>query len=422
MLVAMQWWNIRGTVHGVLLCLGGIAGLGLVGCSSPGAASQNLDGALRPGGGFAYTSRRVGALEYNLQGLIGESWLRVGAEDGEEGPDPIENPTTDTLGFLVELADAESDDPLLLATQVRQFARYAVACPSALARERALLELGSHAKRLGVESPATLVDHPASAEEVGDQLARVIAAWRGILDQPPRSESEGDSTAVALEQALADACAQCAVLDFDVSGGWRLVQGVSAMAAQSSRTGRAHEPVRSLELQLQRRLVSLALAHGVRDRSPIARAAAFRSAHAAYGASFLGEALVSLVMPDRDERGSRNLTRAFGLGAQSGVVDEQVFLTVFDLVRRHGLPAAESTEDEQRLKASQLFVLVQVAHDFSAYGERARISAMQTLGVVSGADVCALRKEEWESWWSAWVAEASGSTRTDPAAGSDTSP
>jgi hypothetical protein len=92
-------------------------------------------------------------------------------------------------------------------------------------------------------------------------------------------------------------------------------------------------------------------------------------------------------------------------------VDEPVFLKVFELVRAHGLPSDLPGADADALRGSQLFVLLQVAHDFSGYGERSRTSAMQALGVVTGDEKIGLRKEAWEEWWVAEAARRDGGIR-----------
>ena len=70
-------------------------------------------------------------------------------------------------------------------------------------------------------------------------------------------------------------------------------------------------------------------------------------------------------------------------------------------VREEGLPLVPGLSPAQRadLRFRQLFALVQITHDFEAYGERSRSAAMLALAEVSGSDLTSLRKEEWEAWW-----------------------
>ena len=116
------------------------------------------------------------------------------------------------------------------------------------------------------------------------------------------------------------------------------------------------------------------------------------------------------MMPAQTREGQVSETRQFGLRAQPGG-DMAVFLKVFELVRMHGLPSELPGTNFQDLRNSQLFILLQVAHDFSAYGDRARNSAMQTLGVVTGVEQIGLRKEGWEEWWTKEVALRGGENR-----------
>jgi len=380
-------------------------GGGVVGCSGPEAASYNLDQLLRPDGGFHYVAAMQGDFEYYVGQMVGNDWLKTAAS--ADGPEPIESPTELTIEHLLALAgsDAGPSTPWISAIQVRQFARYAMGCPSELARERCFIELAGHARRLGVEGPRAAPPTPATPEQVGQALAALVRAHR------LGSEGEGAGSAdVDLKAAYAQACAGCLELNLDIHGGWRLLDLVTRLEVRTPSDSPGRPDLRSLSLDLQRQLLSLSLTHGLNDPSPLARAAAWGAGHEAFGAPFLAEGLVSLVMPAQTREGQIAQTQHFALRAQPGG-DEAVFLKVFELVRSHGLPSDLPGTDSQALRNSQLFVLLQVAHDFSAYGDRARSSAMQTLGVVTGVDQIGLRKEGWEEWWTKEVARQAAENR-----------
>jgi hypothetical protein len=370
-----------------------LIGGGVVGCSGPEAASYNLDQLLRPDGGFHYVASMQGDFEYHLGQMVDNDWLKTGASLA--GPEPIESPTELTLEHLLTLAESEAGatTPWISAIQVRQFARYAMVCPSELARERCFIELADHARRLGVEGPRTSPPTPATPEEVGSALAALVGVHRvATVGEGPGSVD------VDLKAAYAEACAGCLELNLDIHGGWRLLDLVTRLEARTPSDSPGLPDLRSLSVEIQRHLLSLSLTHGLHDPSPLARAAAWGAGHEAFGAPFLAEALVSLVMPSQTREGRVAQTQRFALRAQPGG-DEAVFLKVFELVRSHGLPSDLPGADPQALRNSQLFVLLQIAHDFSAYGDRARTSAMQTLGAVTGVDHIGLRKEGWEEWW-----------------------
>ena len=379
-----------------------IGGTTLTGCAGPEVASHNLDQLLRPDGGFHYVAAIQGNLEYHLDQMVGNDWLKTAAST--EGPEPIESPTELTMEYLLALAEADSHParPWIGATQVRQFARYALLCPSELARERCFIELAAHAERLGVEAPIAIAPNPATPDQVGTALTELVRLHR--------ITAENGSVPVELQAAYADACAACLKLNLDIHGGWRLLDLVTRLVEHTPQASPGLAELRGLSLALQRHLLSLSLTYGISDPSPLARAAAWGACHAAYGAPFLAEALLSLVMPALTREGQVARTQRHGIPAQQAV-DEPVFLKVFELVRGHGLPSDLPGTDADALRGSQLFVLLQVAHDFSAYGERSRTSAMQTLGVVTGDEKIGLRKEAWEEWWVAEAARRDGENR-----------
>ena len=385
--------------------------MGFTSCMGSEVASHNLDQLLREDGGFRYSGTLKGEFEYHLSQMVDGPWLKTGLMD--EDPEPIDNPTEVTLDHLLVLAesDAGAENPLVAATQVRQFARYSLLCPSDLARERCFLELGQHARRLQVERPQLEFPEPASPEQLADSLAELVRLHRLFVEGQPVGEEPID-----LAAAYAHACDACAALPLDMRGGWRLLKLLTVLEANAPSDSPGQVPMRGLSLKLQHHLVSMCLTLGVNDPSPRARAAAWGACHTAYGSPFLAEALVALVMPARDRNGRATRTQRYGLLAQTAA-DEEVYLTVFDAVRSHGLPKDLPGTDPEQLRMSQLFILVQVAHDFSGYSERARFGAMQTLNAIAGAGARGLRKEEWEAWWEAASASLSDSADSLPTDG-----
>jgi hypothetical protein len=384
------------------LALGGAT---LLGCSGPEVASYNLDQLLRPDGGFHYVGAIQGDMEYYVGQLVGNDWIQTAAS--LEDPEPIENPTDLTIEHLLGLAEANQSPskPWIAAIQVRQFARYALLCPSELARERCFIELASHAERLKLEGPLAPPANPATPQEVGVALAELVRVHR--IGEEGGGVGPGSAE---LSAAYAMACQACLDLSLDIHGGWRTLDLVTKLETHTPPDSSASGELRNLSISLQRYLVSLALTQGVDDPSALARAEAWEACAATYGGPFLAEALVSLVMPALTREGKRARTPRFGPPAQHGR-DEPVFLKVFELVRLHGLPSDLPGADSQALRDSQLFVLLQITHDFSAYGERSRTSAMQALAAVTGEEELGLRKEAWEEWWTEKMAQQNKANR-----------
>ena len=382
-----------------------LCGAGLVSCSGPEVASHNLDQLLRADGGFHYVASIQGSFEYHVGQMIGNDWIKTASS--LEDPEPIESPTDLTMEHLLVLAEAVPNPsrPGIAAMQVRQFARYALLCPSVLARERCFIELAAHAERLELEGPRFPPSNPATAKQVGEALAELVHVHR-IAEEGGNLGPDS----LGLESAYATATKGCSDLSLDIHGGWRVLDLVTKLKSHTAPGSPGLVALQNLSLALQRHLVSLALTQGLGDPSPLARSEAWAACATAYGEPFLAEALVSLVMPALNREGDVARTQVFGLHAQHGR-DEPVFLKVLELVRLNGLPMDLPGADTQALRDSQLFVLLQITHDFSAYGERSRTSAMQALAAATGNDGPGLRKESWEDWWMEEMARRNGEIR-----------
>lgn len=383
---------------------GGVASLSLAllstslpACRVAGAATGNLDELLAEDHSFRYVARVQTGTRYLVSQLIDPEWLSPDSPLRSDRERPVPNPSRLALQSLLDLGDGglAPDEHWLHAEQVRQFVRYAVYCPSALARERCQLELAEHAQRLELREPPTPGERaPANAPEISEALAGLVQALdamvqsRGVVDATTRTD-------------FVAACRLLEGLELDVDGGWRLLKVVSRFGLVSRVSDEELEPLFRLSGKVQRDLVGLALAHGRSDPSARVRAAAWRANYAAYGPDFLLEALAALTLAERGEDGAPLRTPRFGLAPEWRSGEDDVFLAVLGLVGDDGLPAPRgATAAERRsLRFRQLFALVQIAHDFSAYGERSRAAAMLALGNVSGAGVRSLRKEDWERWW-----------------------
>ena len=366
------------------------------GCKFAGAATYNLDELLNADNSLRYMASQQTGTQWFLGNLVDSDWL---TEDSILNPDkkpkPIPNPSKLVLKNLLTLREGalSSDDHWLHAEQVRQFARYAAYCPSRLARERCYLELGVHALRLSLRDPIAEPERAANAPELEEAIADLAHA----LDSMVKAGRRVDATT---RRDFEAACELLGDLELDIEGGWRLLKVIAAFGQVNRVPESELTPLFELSEAVQRHLVALALGRGRLDADPLVRAAAWRANHAAFGAAFLNEALAALILTSRGPDGRAVVTETFRLeGESSG--DDEVFLAVMELVREEGLPLVPGLSPAQRadLRFRQLFALVQITHDFEAFGERSRSAAMRALAKVSGSDLTSLRKEDWEAWW-----------------------
>ncbi len=179
----------------------------------------------------------------------------------------------------------------------------------------------------------------------------------------------------------------------------------------------------SLSHSVQRRVVALALRRGRYDPDGRARAAAFRANYAAYGNAFLHEAVMALLPARISRDGKVSVTAQYSLLPEllpGQVVSPEPFLAVFELLRAGGLPGTPGTPAEAiDRRLSQLHALMQVVHDFTAYPDRVRATAMATLGDVSGAGFQSMREEDWEGWWTEYRLAETERLRKARAMGAD---
>jgi hypothetical protein len=279
-----------------------IAALGLLlagSCRTAEVASANLDQLMGEDNSFRYSGNIQSGVDYLLRSVIDTSWFSEDSILNAESIVPIENPTRVALDNLLALREGSLSlsGPFLEAERVRQFTRYAAFCPSALCRERAFLELGPHAAR--VEVPALVALGPRGAANAVE-LAEGLRGLRGVLVQLALS---GEGVNETTRRDFEAACALLGRLEYDIEGGRRLLRVIAAFGELPSLRERDLEPLLELNLQVQRRVIALALVRGRYDPSGAVRAAAFRANYAAHGAAFLQEALLALVSPRRLDAG-----------------------------------------------------------------------------------------------------------------------
>jgi hypothetical protein len=369
----------------------------IAGCQAGETASHNLDVVMSSEDRLRYVGNIHGFFESLIADFVDPNMLEEGSWLAGSGDDPIKDPTDVAIENLLELADS-TDGPARWreAEEVRQFARYAIACPAGLARERALLELGRHGVRLGLTEPYQPPVRPANAEELRVRISGLVDGAQGILTARP----EGRDTALVDFEA---ACQVLAAAEFDLAGGRRALATVSPFLRSSKLPKRANEAVVVLSESLQRRLVSEALAHGLVDPRPYVRAAAMRSNTEVFGDAFLVEAALVVgarpaqeFLPDGHGRGFQR----FGL--KSDPLDaSDARVEVCRLLVERGLPEPATGVDAQSLalRFGMLVTLMQVATRFDLFESETRTHAMLALEALSDARLGAIREEVWDTWW-----------------------
>lgn len=378
-----------------LAALPAAALLGLAGCRTTSVATQNLDAVLSSSDGFRYQGDTTTVFKDTFAGFVERLTLGLGGTSEEAELDKIPNPTRLGLENLILLGKSRQGPAAWRhSEQVRVFTRFARSAPSQLLRERALLELRTHGRRLRVPTEFTPLGEAEAAN-----AAELLVSLDGLVDATRRLLAEGGET------ARVDFDAAVAVLEgasYDVQGGSRLLRAIGPFLKGSRLPAAQRERLEELSLAVQRRLVREALAYGTGDPSPVARAAAMVSNIEVFGDPFLVEATLAMV-PDRyvpAELLERHRTFAVPqVPADFG----EVHLAVCGALRARGLPEPVQGGDVEalQLRGSLLAALRLMAINDLAYPARSRNAAMRALGVLSGGALATLREEEWNRWFEA---------------------
>ena len=381
-------------------CLAGLLAIAAtpfltLGCRSGKVASDNLDALHDADGRYHYRARLQTPRSAFLANLVNGFGLQNDNFLLRQKEREVKNPARRTLENLLELkhgpnyADAS---PSLRAHRVRQYAYLSCNDPSALVRERALIELGFVAAAAGLERPAPINERPPVPAN-GPELSEAVAGLAEVVQ--PLADSDGPLTETQREDLRA-AAELLEGMHFDVEGAHRLLAVTAAVLDRRDADG-PFAPVAAVSAGVERVMIEQALARCLEDPDPRTRAAAFEANWRAYGDLFLREAMRALVgnPPSEDS--------LFGL-QPVWAGDEDLFLTVFRLVRQNGLPSAEG-DREGRLE--YLFALTSVAVQYTLFSDRIRNAAMLALSEVSDSGIKSLRLEDWQAWWAEY-GEAEG--------------
>lgn len=362
------------------------------GCRTTSVATQNLDAVLGSNDTLRYQGDTTSLFNEVFAGTISRLTLGFAKASEEAALDPIKNPTRLGLENLLMLSRSRQGPRAWRENeQVRVMARYARFAPSQLLRERALIELGAHGKRLGVEAAFELPERSANAADLMVSLDGLVDATKALLanSSSETAKADFDAAVALLERA-----------DYDVQGGTRLLRAIGPFLRGVGLPGAQREALEGLSLDVQRRCVREALQFGLIDRSPVARAAAFHGGIEAFGEPFLVEATLALVPSAFSSPAIRERFNSFGIPSTPPNFTE-VFLSVAAALQETGLPEAAQLEtvESKELERVLYSALHFVALNDLLFPERARNAAMRALGVMAGGELVTYREEEWDDWF-----------------------
>ena len=354
---------------------------GLIGsCQVPRANLANLHEVHSPSGLVSYRGRVQNNLEYVLTRAFQGGPIRInGLADLGTGETTIEDPLGVCLENQLALASLDSNDRLTAGFQVEAFGWLAVDDQYVLGRERAMLELGKHAARLGVEGPAAALEDAATPEQLSPVLAGLAKAGLGAL--PPSVAGLEAGLLDADEPSnLAAAIAAVRELPLDRNGALRALAVCDVLIERSSdlETSNADtlEELGKLQEDMQRIVITQALGSGLDDPAPQVRRATLLACLGLPGGIPLGLMNVFATDPDK-----------------------HVVAAALDWVADHGIPAPNAGTSEEEAKALRLgWIDFLVGQSQSAHGI-VSTKACAALGTVSEANFKSMRAEDWTAWW-----------------------
>jgi len=351
----------------------------LTACNLPRAKLANLREVHQPDGQLSYVGNVRSDIEFALSAALANSPVRIQGLDGLSATEEaIEDPCGIDLENLNDLAAADSDDIFVSGLQVEAFGWLGPDDQYVLGRERAVIELGRAAVRLGLDGPQGAPEAPATPEEISPKLADLARAGLGSL--PAELENGELALAVRQEGNLTQAIAGVRELTFDRAGALRglAVCDVLFLRVGGLRKGDSTEAkeLRALALELQAKIVSMALGEALGDASPIIRATAFEALAGVSDGAAIGLLKLGATDPDPE------------VAARS-----MLFLA------RHGLPLERIPAGERAAKQAEWVAFL--VGQAQTPDPRSSFAACSALVEVAGAGLDSLRPEDWTAWWRA---------------------
>ena len=367
-------------------------------CQDTSVASSNLDALLDTNDHLRHYASVQSGWKYYLSTMFDPRIFGVDSATWLKEEQVIHDPAYVALENLLILADGKgAREAHRQVIQVRQFSRFAMRSPGNLVRERSILELAGHAKRLGLTDLKDIVD-PKAIEVQSANAADLSTLMAGLIDtlEPVLLESSNPTQTQRADFALA--CEQFDESLIEIDGLWRVLKAVETFAARVDLKREDLAPLLDLSERLQRRSVALALAAGSVDPSPRVRSAALQSGFAAFGHDILQEALNQLRREPAGERRSR-----FGLTV-AHVVEDTFATKMFELLAEHGWPhlGIPGSLEWRDNRFQDLRSALTIVHNTAQFNSTTRAKAMQALKVLIPDGPGGLREESWTSWWEDW--------------------
>jgi hypothetical protein len=244
--------------------------------------------------------------------------------------------------------------------------------PSALVRERCVLELGPLGQRVDIATPAPLPPgaEPAGPDELSEPLTTLIREFRLAKERGELTPGE--------RVELDAACRELEATTLDVDGGRRVLYTAGQLLRSLSARDPARAPLERLSRDVQRRSIQQALAAALTDEAAVVRAAAVEATVRAAGTAVLGPILLQLD-PNRSDL---------------------VAVRVIDMVAEYGLPEpAEGLEGAEYVEARETWLAILYGLAVNHPDGHVRVHAMRALTAVEDPGVDSLREEDWERWW-----------------------
>ena len=362
-------------------------------CQDTAVASSNLDALLDTNNHLSHYAVVMPAWKYYLSSV-----LEVSFNQSLKSESAIGDPAYVALENLIDLSKGRGvRDAHRQVIQVRQFTRFALRSPGLLVRERAILELSSHAKRLGLKDVSEIVDPSAELGPIAN-AADLSTLMAGLIEtlEPVLFESSGASKTQHTDFALA--CEQFDENRIELDGLWRVLKAIETFAARVDIQRASLSPLLDLSERLQRRSVALAFAGTAIDPSPRVRSASLQASFEAFGHPVLQEALNLLRRNQPEEYHSK-----FGL-AGPYIVEDTVASTLFSLLATEGWPhlgLPDSLEFREN-RFQDLRSALTIVHNTAEFHSATRCKAMQALVALMPEGPDSLREEKWTDWWEGW--------------------
>jgi hypothetical protein len=349
-------------------------------CQIPRANLANLHEVHTPSGQISYRGRVQNDLEYALArsfqgGVIGIKGL-ANLGGGEQ---TIKDPLRACLENQLELAEADSSDPLIAGLQVEAFGWLAVDDQYSLGRERAMLELGRHASRLEVSGPKIPPENAATPEVLSPLLAGLAKAGLGALPAAV-SALNAELNSGDTPNTLGEAITGILELSLDRNGALRVLAVCDVLRERGDNLensdGQTLRRLGELQRAMQVIIIEQAFGSGMSDPSPEVRIA-----------TLAGMANLPKGPPD-------TLLLLFATDPAPKVVAASL-----SFIERNGIPmpAEDLSSDDAKLYREE-WVSFLVGQCQSPEGVIS-VKACAALGAVSQAGFRSLRAEDWTTWW-----------------------